>query len=381
MKSIQEIFSGKEKSIEIPAGEYEGPLRIGHACSVDGHGATLWTKSGPALMVEADGVVLENLRIETTDHPEGTVAAILRNDTATKNVEVYGQVERAGKLSHWNLPRLLDLGAFAPERTNEFHRRIAVDSPCEITNHVHGLEVSPGTLSSGENDVTFKISPLMGDTILYGDIVLKTGDGICKRIYVSGRAVPGAKEIHEQKLHACGKSAAPPVARVTKGQRLPLMHAKKLFVCFRGENIKTDIDPYAFQLYGNGKTRRDKDLVFFGNEQSESDGVYIAHKDGKQGVGICLGNVPEDVETIVVSFAIYEEEGKRNAYFSGVRNPLARFYVDEKEYEFPLELGLEKVVNILEVYRYQGEWKVRFVGAGFRDGLKKLCEQYGVAVK
>ena len=380
--------------MDIPAGEYEGPLRIDYPCTVNGNGATLWTKKGTALIVEADNVSLKDLRIEITDHPESTVALKLRNDTSTANVEVYGQEERDGSQSTWALPRILDFGAFAAEKNNEFHRMIALDTPCEITNHVHGISISPQKLLPGKNDVTFSIASLMNGTILYGDILLKTIDGISKRIYVTGRAMQGAAEKHEQRAEArqeaaeeqrpsinlSGSNTVSKNHLVVKGQRIPLAGAKKLFVGFQGEHIKGDIDPYAFQLYENGKTRQDKDLIFFGNPQSENNGVCIDHKDGMQGVSIHLENVPEEVKNIVAAFAVYEEDGKSSMYFSTVRNPLGKLYIDEKIYDFPLKLGLEKVINMLEIYRYKGEWRVKLVGAGFGDGLKRLCEQYGIDV-
>lgn len=399
MNSIQQMFSGRESFIDLPMGEYEGPLRISHVCTVDGHGATIWANSGTALTVEADGVVLKNLRIELTDNPEGMVAVKLRNDTVTENVEVYGQEDRGGSVSDWRLPRMIDFGVFAAEKDNEFHRMILTDSPCEITNNVHGLSLSPQRLVPGENDVAFKISSLMGDTILYGDILFKTSYGISKRIYVSGRAVMGAKETHEKQAVSstsntdntsqenCVNNANNTIdtsigEKVIKGQRLSLNDVKNLFIGFVGENIKVDIDPYAFQLYGNGKTKQDRDLIFFGNKQSRQDAVYVDEKDRVKGVGINLEKIAGDIENIVVAFAVYEDENNPSASFAEIRNPLARLWMDEDNiYDFRLSLGLEKVVNILEVYRHKGEWKIKFVGAGFKNGLRMLCEQYGIDVE
>ena len=398
MKSVQQIFSGKGNIIGVPMGEYEGPIRIDRACTVEGHGATIWVKSGTVLFVDADRVRLKDLRIEITDRAEETVALKLRNDTVLENVEVYGQEDRGGTVSSWKLPRMIDFGVFAAEKVNEFHRRIVTDCPCEIRNNVHGLFLSPLDLTAGENDVEFKISPLMGDTILYGDIVLKTGYGISKRIYVSGRAVMGAKEYHERQAapvqsggasnaqRNSGSSAHGAIdssmgERVVMGQRLSLKSVKSLFTAFAGENIRVDIDPYAFQLYENNKTRSDSDLVFFGNVRSPGEAVYIGEKEGLQGIGINLEKISGEVERIVVAFAVYEDGNRPSASFAEVRNPMARVWIDEdKPYVLPLSLGLEKVVNVLEVYRHKGEWKVKFVGAGFESGLRVLCEQYGIDV-
>ena len=398
MNSIQQIVSSGKTNIDVPMGEYEGPLRIGQSCIIDGHGATIWAKGEAALIVEASQVIIKNLRVEITDKPEQVVAIKIKSDTVLKDVEVYGQEEINGAVSRWKLPRLLDFGNFAADRGNVFCREITVERYCTIVNNVHGLEIKPMSISQGINEVFFKVAALMNSTVLYGDIVLQTDYGVNKRIYVSGRAMQGAKEVYEQKAtHASGMGASVHNAggnirekgnsrssakMVVKGQRIGLAGAKELLAVFQGKCNGVDVDPYAFLLYENGKTRQDSDLVFFGNMQSESDGVYIDNVEGQQGLGICLANVPSDVKSVVIAFAVYEDEGSTNKNFSRVENPLVRIMVDSKDsYDFPMDVGLERVVNALEVYRHKGEWKVKAVGAGFMAGLKRLCEQYGIAVE
>ena len=395
MSSLQQFFANKNNVVDIPMGEYEGPLTINHACTVNGNGATIWVKSGTALTVTISNVILKDLRIEITNAGDNSVAVKLKKDTVLKGVEIYGQEEIDGQYSNWSLPRVVDLGAFAANKTNEFYRRLEVNSPCKIRNNVHGLEICPLNLNAGKNDVLFKVSPLMDGTILYGDIVLETGYGINKRSYVTGRAMLGALETHETGVvntdQQNNKSSINQhknsqnndinnTNNVVKGQRISLDNKKTLFVGFQGDSNVEDIDPYAFQLYENKKTRKDSDFVFFGNMQSKEDGVFIDNKSGMQGVALYLDNIPSNVESIVVSFAIYEDETKTAKYFSAVRKPMARIFIDDDEYNFPLMLGLERVVNILEVYRYKGSWKVKFIGFGYTRGLRKLCEEYGLDV-
>ncbi|MBQ7479765.1 MAG: TerD family protein [Selenomonadaceae bacterium] len=398
MKSIQQIVNSRNSKIDISMGEYEGPLRINRSCTIDGHGATLWAKGGTALIVDSAKVTINNLRVEITDHPEQIVAIKTRNDTVLKDVEVYGQEEINGTVSKWKLPRMLDFGSFAADKTNEFCREIFAERNCRIVNHVHGMDVKPQTISAGRNEVSFKVASLMNSTILYGDVILQTDYGVNKRIYISGRAVQGAPEVHEQKAmpesnvvgngHMDGQDSGSrainesSVPQLIKGQRISLGNTEKLFLGFQGEYSGLEVDPYAFLLYEDGKTRQDSDLIFFGNTQSESNGVYIDRVDGSQGVGICLKNVSKDVESIVVAFAVYAEDGNTTRNFSRVKNPKARIFMDGScKYEFLLELGLERVVNALEIYRHKGEWKMKAVGAGFMAGLKRLCEQYGIDVE
>ena len=395
MSSLQQFFSNKNSVIDIPRGEYEGPLVISHACTVNGNGATIWVKNGTALTVDSVKVTLKDLRIEITNNADNSAAVKLKKDTLLERVEIYGQEELDGKRSNWSLPRMVDLGAFAANKTNEFYRRLEVNSACKINNNVYGLEIQPLNLHAGVNDVLFKVSPLMDGTILYGDIVLETNYGIYKRSYVTGRAMLSALEKHEtgvvntaQQNNISNASQFDnnqnndknDANTVVKGQRISLDSNKTLFVGFRGDSNVEDIDPYAFQLRENKKTRQDSDFVFFGNRQSKANGVYIDDRAGMQGVSLCLDNIPDQIESIVVSFAIYEEGNQTAKYFSAVRNPGAKIFIDDEVFDFPLVLGLERVVNILEVYRYKGSWKVKFIGAGYTSGLRKLCEEYGLDV-
>jgi len=34
----------------------------------------------------------------------------------------------------------------------------------------------------------------------------------------------------------------------------------------------------------------------------------------------------------------------------------------------------------MEFYLYKGEWKISAVGAGYKDGMAKLCNRYGIEV-
>ena len=54
-------------------------------------------------------------------------------------------------------------------------------------------------------------------------------------------------------------------------------------------------------------------------------------------------------------------------------NDFHRFALDE--------LHEEKTAVAVELYRYKGEWKMSFVGAGYRSGLRHLCEGYGVNIE
>ncbi|MCI5667464.1 MAG: TerD family protein, partial [Oscillospiraceae bacterium] len=74
--------------------------------------------------------------------------------------------------------------------------------------------------------------------------------------------------------------------------------------------------------------------------------------------------------------------GSTDKNFSLVRNSRLSLYAQDKErVRFDLE-GLSGEVTIVaaEFYIYKGEWRISAVGSGFRDGLAKLCNRYGIEV-
>ena len=140
-----------------------------------------------------------------------------------------------------------------------------------------------------------------------------------------------------------------------------------------------DIDAYVFSLYGNGKARSDDDLFFFGHRDGEA--VALTEQSGVPDVvQLTLSKVPEDVQHLIVSYAIYDDGSTRS--FSAVRAPVVRVTGAGQEAVFPLAgLSVEKTVVAVDIYRRNGAWKVHFVGAGYAAGLVRLCESYGLEVE
>lgn len=410
MANIQDFFSDGQDKIDIPPGEYAGPLIIRHSCTVDGHGATLWSKIGAALVVEASFVTIKNLRVELVMKTDDFIAIeILSPNVHLENVEVYGEIRRPNSLTSWNLPRTINFGCFAANEKNEFLIKLKADESCRIINSVYGLTVEPQILTVGENDVRFSVEPMRDGMILYGDLLLETSNKILRRIYLSGRAQNGAeiKRLNSESLvqskvsresppkpPVTQKDAVPkknrkrrePVSALSimkKGQRILAPHAENFFVTFKAASLPNGmtIDACAFCLGDNEKVLQDSDVIFFNNPRHESLGVCLEMKNSMSGIDLNLNDLPQEIKAVVVCFAIYDEDNRLSNNFSKVSSPEIIVYANGKAcYEFPLELRREKVFTALEFYRHKNAWKINFVGAGFVGGLEKLCELYGVEV-
>ena len=99
------------------------------------------------------------------------------------------------------------------------------------------------------------------------------------------------------------------------------------------------------------------------------------------GARVEVAKLAASVERVAVCLSVYEDGAGKD--FSHVRDPRVILFEDgAPKYAFPLDaLRCEKTVNVCEVYRYQGRWKLRLVGAGFAAGLARLCEEYGLSVE
>ena len=89
------------------------------------------------------------------------------------------------------------------------------------------------------------------------------------------------------------------------------------------------------------------------------------------------------MERVAICYSIYEDQKKGGQTIAQVQDPLFRVFAGEQEvFRLKLEdLRVEKTLVAAEVYRYKGQWKLNFVGAGYRDGLRRLCESYGIEVE
>lgn len=152
-----------------------------------------------------------------------------------------------------------------------------------------------------------------------------------------------------------------------------------------------DLDAAAFLVDTTGKVLSDAHFVFFNNPDSPDKNVHH-HGDNLTGSGegddeqitIKLAALAEEVAKVVLTVTIYEAE-TRKQNFGQVSNAFIRV-VDPKtskeeiRYDLGEDFALETAVEFAEVYRHNGNWKIRAIGAGFNDGLAGLCRKYGVNI-
>ncbi len=401
-ESIQRLLdSGSDRLTELPGGEFEGPFVVKRPCFIVGNTTTLWAKSGPVLTVDSPGVSLKNIRLEVTDEKDGLSILSSVQDTHAEGVEIAGGTEGfCGEDGFWDIPDTLELGEFPSNRQCSFRLEVRVPVKCSVRALVKDVTVSPETLEAGKNILTVVCDRIRKGTYLYGDILLISS--FTRRIFISGAAKEKPENYTEGRmLYTAVKKDTPlaggnmfeeekpveiaPDALVLKrGMRTPLGDWEKgsltILLEYSSKLKEMEIDPYVFLLDEKNRAAEDWRLVFFGNTVSRDGAVRVLEENVRSTAALDLQRVSMDTGRIAISYAIYGN--KRELNFSKVKNPVVKIWEGGRErMVFPIDsLTEETTVIALELYRYKGIWKVSAVGGGYRDGIKRLCESYGLEI-
>ena len=153
-----------------------------------------------------------------------------------------------------------------------------------------------------------------------------------------------------------------------------------------------DLDASIFMVGANGKVRSDSDFIFYGQLRSACGSVEhtgdnrTGDADGDdEAINVVLDKVPSDITRLVVAVTIHEADVRRQN-FGMVHNAYIRVINSENDVElarFDLteDASVETAMIFGEVYRHNGEWKLRAVGQGYGGGLHALAISHGVNVQ
>lgn len=401
--------------ITLPSGEFEGPVVISKPLKIIGSNTTVWAKSSPALEIRSTGVRLVNIRAELTEASPEDAVIKAELPCEVQGVEVLGAVMGFGtEDGFFDVPRTIQLGEFLPEEESSFRLIVNVPDKTEIECEMRNVVFEPKTLSRGRNEVTVKISGISRQTYLYTEILFKTR--FVRRIYLFGKPSLTAEkavnkpiyEAPERDFSKAGHAGVLPkqtqnnepreksdvvsmsesadmsleALTLMRGMRVPLAKylGSRFTVFFSCKEMprEMDIDPYVFLLDENGRALGDSSLVFFGNERSDNGEAAFYQKDGH--VEIDIAKVDYRVKKISLAYSIYAGGEKMN--FSKVKNPRVSLWTDRERVSFVMnELNDVTTAVALEFYVYKGEWKISAVGAGYREGMARLCGDFGIQVE
>ena len=159
-------------------------------------------------------------------------------------------------------------------------------------------------------------------------------------------------------------------AVLTPGGNTPLTSARVSVAVSAAKQL----DVSALLLTASGKVRSDNDLIFF----NAPHGPGVTYTPA--GITVETGGVPAEIEKIVITASLDD----RRATFAGTEptatvtdagngTVLATFT--------PPRLSSETALIVVELYRRNGEWKLRAVGQGYANGLAGIAIDFGIDVE
>jgi tellurium resistance protein TerD len=183
---------------------------------------------------------------------------------------------------------------------------------------------------------------------------------------------------------------------LTKGGNAPLGASLQKFVVGMGWDTNEsdsgqgfDLDASAFMLGADGKVISDKHFIFYNNLASP-EGCVIHTGDNLTGAGegddesikVDLSKMPANCESITFVVTINDAEARRQN-FGQVRNAFVRIYdpsTNEEilKYDLGEDYSVETAVEFGNLYKKDGAWKFKAIGAGYAGGLQKFVEKFGL---
>jgi stress response protein SCP2 len=140
-------------------------------------------------------------------------------------------------------------------------------------------------------------------------------------------------------------------------------------------DFKPDIS--AFILDGQTRPQATAEELIFFNQPSGASGA-ITYDTGRNTLTYDLSRIPQGIERIVI--VLSADEG---FHFGMVRKLAVKFLSDKGNYIFEPDVGDSAftAVEVGEVYRKAGIWRLGAKGTGCNGGLAQLCGMYGVEVE
>ncbi len=188
-------------TLRPPRGEFQGPVVIRRPLTIQGQGGTIWCPVGPVLVVEADGVELQDVNIEITSNEhdldgERGCALVVKGGHSPHlhSVSVRGNVSgMQTEEGDWWYPRSIRLGKPIAGQSHEFKVRIVVPVPCKFRSEIDGLSVSPSGVKAGPCEVTVHLEPLAAGTRLRGTLAICSAF-LTRRVAVTAVATRNATD-------------------------------------------------------------------------------------------------------------------------------------------------------------------------------------------
>ena len=431
--NIQRLLDNPRGSgvVNIPAGEYEGSFIVNKSCTINGNGAVLCNSSGPVLVIAAENVTVNNIKVELTSDGipyEQMVSVYCKyGDTKFSDVEINGMLLGIeGEEQYWGLPRTVSLGRLPAEMEQSFALELYAPVEAEISGELYNVSLSADTLSAGFNTVTLTVGKVRSGSLIYGYIRIRSA--VERKILISGeigdenepmsagymlcsiqRDAPirhgemlerldpvqlaTLPEPEQETVESSYEPIDEPVTYsgesgykeenvlIPSGKRIPLsLKQYKIELLYSSARMSADIDGYLFMLNESGTVSSDKRMIFFGNDRSDCGSVKYLNAADKRSMYIDFGRVPRDVTRMVMLFSIYGN--KPDQLFSMLDDAEISVLCENGVHmHMPLEKGIQcRTILALGFEKTDGVWEMISSGKGVAMSLADICRSYGVTV-
>ncbi|MDE6745706.1 MAG: TerD family protein [Oscillospiraceae bacterium] len=431
--NIQRLLDNPRSAgiVNIPAGEYEGSFIVNKSCTINGNGAVLCNSSGPVLVIAAENVTVNNIKVELTSEGipyEQMVSVYCKyGDTKFSDVEINGMLLGIeGEEQYWGLPRIVSLGRLPAEREQSFALELYAPVEAEISGELYNVSLSADTLSTGFNTVTLTVGKVRSGSLIHGYIRIRSA--VERKILISGeigdendpmsagymlcsiqRDAPirhgemlerldpvqlaTLPEPEQETVEPSYEPTDEPVTYsgdsgykeenvlIPSGKRIPLSQKQyKIELQYRSARTAADIDGYLFMLNSNGTVSSDRRMIFFGNDHSDCGSVKYLNAADKRSMYIDFGTVPRDVTRMVMLFSIYGN--KPDQLFSMLEDAEISVLCENGVHmHMPLEKGIQcRTILALGFEKTDGVWEMISSGKGVAMSLADICRSYGVTI-
>ena len=428
-KGIQQLLDTPDSygRVELPKGEFEGKFIVRKSCVINGNDSLFWSNSGPVLVVDAENVQLDNLKIELTNSnlpPEQCISVFCRNDTRFTNIQVNGSVLGINdEEQYWGVPRIVDLGTFEAEKSHAYIMEIYSPVDAEISCNFHDVSLSTDMLVQGYNTITINVGKIRNGSSVYGNIVIKSA--VERRIILCGTA--GDENTYDDgaMLHTVDRESPAAYAELLKnldyvqlatmpepeletiepepeetkepeekitvdydeedviivsGKRVPIA-PRQYKIELNGESVlNMDIDAYLFMLDSSGKVNGDKGMIFFGNDHSDCGSVTYLNAPDKRVMYIDFRRIPNNVNMMVLLFSIYGNN-PTHLFDKLSDGDVSILCENGVHMHLPLADNIhQRTLLAVAFERTEGIWEMIPSGKGIGLSLEEICRGYGVTI-
>ena len=188
-----------------------------------------------------------------------------------------------------------------------------------------------------------------------------------------------------------------------KGQKISLDKEapglKKIIVGLGWKERETagvdfDLDASAFMLNAQDRVVHDNHFIFYGPAYQVSPCGSVVHSgdnlsgshtdDDAEQIKINLETVPESVKKIVIAITIYKARDRKQN-FGQVKDAFARIVNEQTgdevaRYNLTETYSTETALQVIELYRHGGEWRLGAIGQGYANGLEGIAKSFGLDV-